>query len=670
MYNAGDFQGTETVVIPFNAFSSDDPSTSVTVTNLANTDVVIYKDGSITQRSSASGVAVVIDVDSVTGRHWITIDLSDNTDAGFYSAGSTYLVGADGITVDSATLNPFFGGFSIGKMQIAANAALVALALDHLIAVADDDDVANDSVIGKLASTDGDWSNFVDTTDSLQSLRDHQTEILTDTALLSTRITLSGTANAGDSTVQITLTGGVATDGYYNGQIVAITGGTGAGQSRTILNYLAAGTVATPTRDWAVAPDGTSTFAVFADDVPAILEAGVATAGADASITLDATASTTVDIYKNNFIMITGGTGAGQTRLIGAYSAGRVATILPNWTVNPDATSIYQVLPMTRVDVQGWLGNVVTGDGDWAALKAETAAIVEDTAEIGVAGAGLTEAGDDGDHLTAINLPNQTMDITGNITGNLSGSVGSVTGAVGSVAGNVDGNVTGTVAGKTPAEAGDAMTVSDKTGFSLAANQSAVTIGTVTTNTDMRGTDGANTTTPPTVAEIQAELEENGASILDTLQDRITGAVALAADLATTDGKVDTINTNAARLTAARAQVLTDLIDGGRLDVLIDAITAQLKEVSFQKNTASQYYIFPMFEAGTRTLLSGLTVGVDRVIDGGSKESATGAVAEIATTGYYRYTSSAADLNGAGILLEFDGGVTADIESVFIRTVT
>ena len=57
-------------------------------------------------------------------------------------------------------------------------------------------------------------------------------------------------------------------------------------------------------------------------------------------------------------------------------------------------------------------------------------------------GTNLTEAGGNGDHLTAINLPNQTMDITGNITGNLSGSVGSVTGAVGSVTGSV-GSVTG-----------------------------------------------------------------------------------------------------------------------------------------------------------------------------------------------------------------------------------
>jgi hypothetical protein len=75
---------------------------------------------------------------------------------------------------------------------------------------------------------------------------------------------------------------------------------------------------------------------------------------------------------------------------------------------------------------------------DIAAIKTQTAAIEVDTAEIGAAGAGLT----------AINLPNQTMDIigtlTGNITGNLSGSVGSVTGAVGSVTGAV-GSVTGAV---------------------------------------------------------------------------------------------------------------------------------------------------------------------------------------------------------------------------------
>jgi len=85
------------------------------------------------------------------------------------------------------------------------------------------------------------------------------------------------------------------------------------------------------------------------------------------------------------------------------------------------------------------------GDAAWItatgfATSGQATAIQADTddiqVQIGVAGAGLT----------AINLPDQTMNITGDITGNLSGSVGSVTGAVGSVTGNVGGNVVGTVA--------------------------------------------------------------------------------------------------------------------------------------------------------------------------------------------------------------------------------
>lgn len=61
---------------------------------------------------------------------------------------------------------------------------------------------------------------------------------------------------------------------------------------------------------------------------------------------------------------------------------------------------------------------LANGASGFVATKADTAAILIDTAEIGTAGAGLTN----------INLPNQTMDIIGNITGNISGSVGSVTG--------------------------------------------------------------------------------------------------------------------------------------------------------------------------------------------------------------------------------------------------
>lgn len=81
---------------------------SVTCTGLAITDIEIYKDGSVTQRASDAGLALVdtdgIDIDSITGLHGFTIDLSDNTDAGFYEVGSWYIVVVSAITVDSQTV--------------------------------------------------------------------------------------------------------------------------------------------------------------------------------------------------------------------------------------------------------------------------------------------------------------------------------------------------------------------------------------------------------------------------------------------------------------------------------------------------------------------------------------------------------------------------------------
>ena len=67
---------------------------------------------------------------------------------------------------------------------------------------------------------------------------------------------------------------------------------------------------------------------------------------------------------------------------------------------------------------------LAAGASGFVATKAVVDGVLVDTAEIGTAGAGLTN----------INLPNQTIDITGNITGSLSGSVGSVTGGATSAA--------------------------------------------------------------------------------------------------------------------------------------------------------------------------------------------------------------------------------------------
>lgn len=72
----------------------------------------------------------------------------------------------------------------------------------------------------------------------------------------------TGTAQAG-AAASITLDAGAsATDDAYNGMVIRITGGTGAGQIRRVYDYAGATKVVTPARDWTTAPDATSTFKV------------------------------------------------------------------------------------------------------------------------------------------------------------------------------------------------------------------------------------------------------------------------------------------------------------------------------------------------------------------------------------------------------------------------
>jgi hypothetical protein len=90
---------------------------SVTLTGLAVTDIEIYKDGSTTQRSSDAGYTLLdtdgIDFDSLTGIHGVSIDLSNNTDSGFYAVGSQYTVVVSAVTIDSQTVSFILGSFRI-----------------------------------------------------------------------------------------------------------------------------------------------------------------------------------------------------------------------------------------------------------------------------------------------------------------------------------------------------------------------------------------------------------------------------------------------------------------------------------------------------------------------------------------------------------------------------
>lgn len=111
----GDFPAGETIYIPFHTFNSS--GASVTITGLAVTDIEIYKDGSTTQRASDAGYTLLdtdgIDFDGLTGIHGFSVNTGDNTDAGFYVAGSDYWVVVSAITVDTQAVSFVAAIFSI-----------------------------------------------------------------------------------------------------------------------------------------------------------------------------------------------------------------------------------------------------------------------------------------------------------------------------------------------------------------------------------------------------------------------------------------------------------------------------------------------------------------------------------------------------------------------------
>lgn len=91
--------------------------------------------------------------------------------------------------------------------------------------------------------------------------------------------------------------------------------------------------------------DGAIDRATFAADTGMVsIRSNTAQAGASTSITLDASASAVTDFYKNDMIVLTGGTGAGQGRYCTAYNGTTKVATVSAWATNPDVTSTFAII--------------------------------------------------------------------------------------------------------------------------------------------------------------------------------------------------------------------------------------------------------------------------------------------------------------------------------------
>ncbi|MFT5352319.1 MAG: hypothetical protein ACI9GH_000166 [Candidatus Paceibacteria bacterium] len=186
-------------------------------------------------------------------------------------------------------------------------------------------------------------------------------------------------SGTGNNQIQLD-TGASATDGAYDPSLILIRSGTGAGQSRLILQYDGTAKTATVDRNWKVSPDSTSKFAILPDSGREHVHEGLAQSATSTTITLGVLASGTNNLYVGQLIFIRSGTGDDQARRITAYDGTTKVATVATWSVTPDSTSAYVMLAAT----ESTAGDIVNAVWDEATIGHVTA---------GTTGKALIDAG-------------------------------------------------------------------------------------------------------------------------------------------------------------------------------------------------------------------------------------------------------------------------------------
>jgi hypothetical protein len=285
----------ENDVLPI-LFDSFDGGTgaSVTLSGLAVTDIEIYKDGSVTQRASDAGYTLLdtdgIDFDSVTGIHGFSINLSDNTDAGFYSVGPWYHVVVSSVTIDAQTVNFIAAAFRIvSATRGLAGTALPAAAADAAggLPISDAGGLDLDAKIGALTYGTANRVNA--------QVYGMEANVLTATAINADAITAAKVAADVTTEIQsgLATAAALATVATVVDAIKVITDALGATAAARLA--LSAGQIIPFTVDTTVAP---STTEFEADDIT----------------------EATADHYNGRIVIFTSGVLVGQATSISDYA--------------------------------------------------------------------------------------------------------------------------------------------------------------------------------------------------------------------------------------------------------------------------------------------------------------------------------------------------------------
>lgn len=371
----GDFPTGKTIYVPFHTFNSS--GASVTITGLAVTDIEIYRNGSVTQRASDAGYALLdtdgIDFDGLTGIHGFSIDTSDNTDAGFYAAGYDYWVVVSAITVDSQTVSFVAATFSIDNRQL-LRPTVASRTLDVSAGGEAGVDWANVGSPTTTLNLSGTSTKALEPTTAGRTLDVTTTgEAGLDFANVNLpvgsipigNIIENGTMQAGSAAGTAVLRSATSfVDDLIIGATIIVTGGTGAGQSRIIYDWVSTTDTASVSPNWTTTPDNTSTYLVIPTP-PASTNSATLPAVNVTQLVGDSQSATDLKDFAD------AGYDPATNKVQGVVLTDTVTTYTGNTVQSGDA--------FARL-----------GAPAGASIAADIAVIESQTDDIGVAGAGLT----------------------------------------------------------------------------------------------------------------------------------------------------------------------------------------------------------------------------------------------------------------------------------------
>lgn len=374
----GDFAEDATVYHYFNTFSSNDPSASVTATTLADTDIYVYKDGSITDLVT-DGATVVIDFDGRTGIHKLTIDTSVHAD---YATGSDYMVIIEGATVDGGNITAAIFTFSIENRSttkiysdttiIASDAVVITADIASLSTKQDSDMVVLDASHTKTQSDIVIVDDFLDT--EVAAITSNLVIIASDTLAIEvdTSTTLSAQVTTIASDVIVVTTDIASLSTKQDSDMVVVAAAHTKTQSDIVIVDDFVDTEITAI---------TSNLVIIASDTLAIEAAGGALTAAQAS-DLVAIESELIKVYSDTTVIEAAG---------GALTAAQASDLV---AIESELIKVYS--DTTVIEAAGGALTAAQAS-DLVAIESELIKVYSDTTtletQIGTAGDGLTDLG-------------------------------------------------------------------------------------------------------------------------------------------------------------------------------------------------------------------------------------------------------------------------------------